>query len=146
MMKKLIPLALMVVLICSMASCDLTNDGTNSYTQAIFFTDDISVPDTLFVGEKSDSIKVHYELPYDCYTYQGPSYQIANDSTFIFYAQAIVTDDGTCSEYPTPKIGEDSFTFTITKEGKYYFKFLTGSDAEGNGVYETFTVPVVDEP
>lgn len=121
----------------TLLSCN--NDETNYHFESVPVLT-AEVPDEFYHNEYN-LITVAYELPASCYAYYYYDYQYEGASRIITPI-AIVNDDITCEE--TPREGRFTFRILATQTEPYILNFWQGEDVDGEPIYLTIEVPVID--
>ena len=136
-MKKI---ALILVLMTTIVGCSLDNGNNDTYTYSVLPIESYTLPETFKLGE-TYTIKLKYQKPTSCHSYQGIYY--AKDlNTRTIGIQAAVLDKQVCGT-EVPPVSEVSFNFQVTATGSYVFKFYKGKDADGKDLFENVEIQVV---
>lgn len=122
-MKKI---ALLLVLMTTFLSCSV-GDG-DTYTNYVLPVDSYTLPENLLTVNTSYEVKLKYQKPTACYTYEG-IYYYSEENTRTIGIYASVKNGESCSD-TTPPLSEVSFNFTPTAAGTYIFKFYKGNDVD----------------
>lgn len=134
-MKKIV---LFVVLITSFLGCSIDNDNT-SYAYNVLPIESYIVPAKFILGE-TYVIKLKYQKPTPCHSYQGIYYD-KNLNTRTIAIQTAVKNNQACTQ-DIPPIAEVSFNFTATNIGTYIFRFYKGKNTKGEDVFEDVEISV----
>ena len=132
-MKKTIILLLSIVLL---SSC--LDEVKNVSQPVILPIESYTVPTSFKFGE-SDTIKVKYLLPNNCFSFYSVYYQY-QDTTRIVAINSIQQLDAQCSEDEIEK--ETEFIVNPLQREDYLFRFYKGVDDEGKNIFEDVAVPV----
>ncbi|TWO33934.1 hypothetical protein E1J38_003935 [Seonamhaeicola sediminis] len=136
-MKRVIMLCLTLTLF---ASCSVDDDGIN-YSFEILPVESVDIPSEFVLGEVYP-ITISYFRPSTCYAFNEFYYlKELNERTVapINY----VFDRNDC-ENLTDELVEATFNFIVTSNGSYIFKFWQGEDSNGESLFLTIEVPVVE--
>lgn len=136
-MKKFIALALFLV---TFISCSTDNDLPN-YTYEVLPVASYTLPQSFKLGETYE-IKLKYQRPSGCYSFQGIYYD-KNLNIRTIAIQTAVNKDQVCTQVIPVEL-EVSFNFFVTNTGSYIFKFYKGEDANGVHIFEEVEVPVTN--
>lgn len=136
-MRKLLVICLTLIL----ASCSVDNEGPN-YSFEILTVEDVEIPETFTLGE-TYPITVSYYQPSSCHAF-SEFYYSKNENERIVAPINYVFEDDNC-EVLENELVENTFNFVVTGNGPYTFKFWQGEDADGEDLYLTIEVPVVEE-
>jgi hypothetical protein len=139
-MKKLLVLFLSILVF---SSCDLESDNP-SYHLEVLPVVSYEIPGTFVKGE-TYPIKLWYRLPTTCHGFNGIYYQKDATTTRTIGIHSYVLDRNDCqplSDELEPIVA--TFNFMVTSTGSYLFKFYKGKDEEGNPVFESVEIPVLD--
>lgn len=136
-MKKI---TLLLIFVLCTFGCSLNNDNNYNYEYKVLPILSYELPQELKLGETYE-IKLKYQKPTQCYSYQGIYYS-KSLNTRIIGIQSAVQSSLPCAEV-IPEESEVSFIFYVTSTGSYVFKFYKGLDADGKDIFEDVEVPVV---
>lgn len=137
-MKKLLLLSLSLLLFIS---CDTDDDYDNFYFE-ILPVKSVDIPEEFVMGEVYP-ITVTYEKPSNCYVYRNLYYAKENNQRTVAPIMTVY-ESNNCQ--PLVEFEEDvTFNFIVTSNGSYVFKFWQGEDENGEDLYLTIEVPVVQE-
>ena len=137
-MKKLLALSLALIL-C--ASCDLNDDNSGNYSFEILPVDSVDIPSEFVLGE-TYPITVTYLKPSTCHSFRE-FYYVKNLNERTVAPIMYVFENNNCETLDD--VTEDAtFNFIVTSNGSYIFKFWQGEDANGDDLYLTIEVPVID--
>lgn len=120
-------------------SCSVEEEPTYHYE--ILPVLSYEVPES-FVLNVPEPIKVYYQRPSSCHSFQGFYFDV-NGSQRTIAVQTIVSQSEQCTTYDN-NIQEASFTFTPKSLQTYLFNFFKGYDEEGNAIYDIIEIPVSD--
>ena len=137
-MKKLLLLSLSLLLFMS---CSTDNDEYNYYFE-ILPVESVDIPEEFVMGE-TYPITVTYNKPSSCYVYRNLYYAKENNQRTVAPIMTVYDNNNceTLEEYSEDAI----FNFIVTGNGSYVFKFWQGEDEEGEDIYLTIEVPVVEQ-
>lgn len=136
-MKKLLALSLTLVLF---VSCSLNNDAV-SYSFEILPVESVNIPSEFQLGE-TYPITVSYFKPSTCH-YFDRFYYKKNLNERIVAPITYVLEDNNCRTLENELV-EATFNFIVTSNGSYIFKFWQGEDSQGEPIYLTVEVPVIN--
>ena len=139
-MKKFKYLLIMIVaLSVTLSSCS-DDDDYHDYHLEYVGTKSADVPDEFIYGQ-TYRINVTIELPNSCYFYYNQYEYFYEGTSRLIYPIAHVDDGVPC----TPNITETTFSIPVQvlQEEPYIFKFYQGEDADGQDIFLTIEVPVV---
>lgn len=134
-MKKIAVFCLFIfTLACSV------DDGV-SYNLDILPVESVDIPETFQLGE-TYPITISFFRPSTCYSFKEFYYRKENNErtvapiTYVFEKNDCITleDD----------LVEATFNFIVTSNGSYIFKFWQGDDSQGEPIYLTIEVPVIE--
>jgi len=142
-MKKLkYLLILTVALALTVTSC--SNDDDNNYHD--YHLEYIGVvsadlPDEFIYGQ-TYRINVTIELPNSCYYFYNQYDYFYEGTSRLIYPIAHIDDNVPC----TPNITETTFSIPVQvlQNETYIFKFYQGKDTDGQDMFVTIEVPVVN--
>ncbi|WMI66582.1 hypothetical protein RBH94_05325 [Aestuariibaculum sp. YM273] len=136
-MKKLLLFSLSLLLF---VSCNTDDDYDNYYFE-ILPVKSVDIPEEFVMGE-TYPITVSYEKPSSCYVYRNLYYAKDNNQRTVAPIMTVY-DNNNCQ--PLVEFEEDvTFNFIVTSNGSYVFKFWQGEDENGEDLYLTIEVPVVE--
>lgn len=138
MMRKIIGIIL-ITLFCY--SCNL-DDGSEQLIFQVLPFETIELPQSFTLNE-TYTIPFTFYRPTDCHAYNGIiSNPNENERTLAISTYLI---NGSCTDYVVPEgLAENTFDFVVNYNYTYIFKVWKGKDEQGNDVYETIEVPVID--
>lgn len=138
MKKTLYALFTMLVLL-TVSSCDLGDDGPN-FNFVPLEVISVDIPETFDLNE-TYSIEVTYIQPDGCTFYEGFDFDKPELTTRNV---VVVGSQRTDQEVCTQEIREGSarFDFLVLYEETYLFRFWQGEDANGEQQYLEIEVPV----
>ncbi|MFH4969187.1 hypothetical protein V8G61_13360 [Gaetbulibacter sp. M240] len=134
-MKRFI---LFSVLILFFASC--STDDQPYYYREFMPVESVDIPEEFIMGEIYP-ITVRYYRPTTCYWFETFYYR--KDNNIRVVAPINVVGNENCEPLDNV-LTEDSFNFLVTSNGSYVFKFWQGEDSNGDDIYLTIEVPVVE--
>ncbi|MBD0831347.1 hypothetical protein [Aestuariibaculum sediminum] len=137
-MKKLLLLSLSLLLFIS---CDTDNDEYNYYFE-ILPVESVDIPEEFVLGE-TYPITVSYNKPTSCYVFRNLYY--AKDNNERTVAPIMTVYENNNCETLEDFTEDATFNFIVTSNGSYIFKFWQGEDENGDDIYLTYEVPVVEE-
>lgn len=135
-MKKLIAICFLI----SFMSCSLNDEG-ESYSFEILPVEVVDIPNEFQLGE-TYPITVSYFRPSTCYNFKEFYYLRENNERTVAPI-TYVFDRNDCQTLENELV-EATFNFVVTSNGSYIFKFWQGEDSEGDPIYLTIEVPVID--
>jgi hypothetical protein len=136
-MKKLLVICLTLIL----ASCSVDDDSVN-YSFDILPVESVDIPDEFTLGE-TYPITVSYFKPSSCHAFKE-FYYLKDNNERIVAPINYVFEENDCETLDSELV-ENTFNFIVTSNGSYIFKFWQGEDANGEDLYLTIEVPVVEE-
>jgi len=136
-MKKLLVICLTLIL----ASCSVDDDSVD-YSFDILPVESVDIPEEFTLGE-TYPITVSYFRPTSCHAFKE-FYYLKNNNERIVAPINYVFEESTCETLDSELV-ENTFNFIVTSNGSYIFKFWQGEDADGEDLYLTIEVPVVEE-
>ncbi|WP_306351348.1 hypothetical protein [Flavobacterium sp. '19STA2R22 D10 B1'] len=139
-MKKL---ALLVLFICTLAGCSLSNDDNPNFYLELNPVESATVPQSFTRGQ-SYQIKMLYKRPSTCHYFDGFYFQ-PNLETRTIAIQSKVLADNNCQELNEPPV-EVKFDFYVNSPiGTIYkFKFFNGVADNGENTFIIVEVPVTE--
>ncbi len=145
-MKKFIFVLLAAL---SLSSCSIDDDSSNiDYVLTPVVGNDL--PESFELG-KNYQVTIDYQLPSECYSFytldarrKGTTTPAERRTIYVGVISVIDYNNQTCDDTAEGDEGDSKFSILITEEGDYEFNFWTGEDEDGEPIYETVTVPVVD--
>lgn len=137
-MKKFTAFLLLTV---TLMSCSLDNNNSDIYLQEFLSIESYTVP-TVFILGKTYEIKLKYQKPTFCHTFQG-IYLNTESNIKTISIKTSVKNNQNCTEV-LPPISEVSFDFIATNSGPYTFKFYKGRDFNGLNLFEEVEIPVTN--
>jgi len=142
-MKKFTYLLIMFVgLALTLSSCSNDDDYHDYHLEYVAVTS-AEVPDEFIFGN-TYRIDVTIELPNSCYYYYNQYDYFYEGTSRLIYPIGHVDDGVAC----TPNIRETTFSIPVQvlQSEPYIFKFYQGEDADGQDIFLTIEVPVIDGP
>ena len=136
-MKKLLAL----LAIFTLAGCSLSDDETNFHFEFVPI-ESVVLPESFELNETYE-ISVSFLRPNDCYLFHDLAY--SRDQADLERTVAVVNTvfiDRPCAE--VTQISEVSFNFIALYQGTYTFRFWQGQGENGEDLYLTVEVPVVE--
>ena len=140
-MKKFNYLLVMIVaLAVTVTSCN-NDDDYHDYHLEYTNVKSADLPDEFIYG-RTYKIDVTIELPNSCYYYYNQYDYFYEGNSRLIYPIAHVDDGVPC----TPNIREITFSIPVQalQNETYVFKFYQGEDAEGQDMFLTIEVPVIE--
>ncbi|WP_034060091.1 hypothetical protein [Lacinutrix jangbogonensis] len=135
-MKKLIFLLVGLVLF----SCSSSDESLENYQEAIAI-ESVILP-TDFMTDETYEITVTYLRPTTCHAFNDIVYLKHNDQRVVHVIGTVFINNGNCTELNTEL--EASFNFKETVAGTYILKFWQGKDDNGEDIYLTEEITVVE--
>jgi len=132
---------LFILIALSLYSCSLSDDGTDTHTE-ILPVESAILPDE-FVLNNLHLIRLSYIRPSTCHAYNDIYYVANSNERTVAVVTTVFDSNDDCQEIST--VLEASFDFRATELGSYIFKFWQGTNDEGEDLYMTYEVPVVEE-
>ena len=132
---------MIVALTFTVTSCSDDDDvNDHEYHLEYIGTKSADVPDEFIFG-KTYRINVTIELPNSCYFFYNQYDYFYEGTARLIYPIAHVDDDIAC----TPNIRETTFSIPVQalQTEPYIFKFYQGEDADGQDIFLTIEVPVI---
>ena len=134
-MKKILFILLTLILF----SCSVEDDNLDTHFE-IIPVESAVLPDEFVLGNLH-LIQLTYIRPSTCHAYND-IYYVSESNERTVAVMTKIFDNGDCEEIST--VLEASFDFRATELGSYIFKFWKGTDDEGEDIYMTVEVPVVE--
>lgn len=138
-MKKIV---FICIIILNFWSCSVNDDSnTNNYYFEFIPIEDVTLPEVL----KLDSIyqiDVTYYRPSTCHNFHD-FYYLAEENERTVAVINIVSDNINCTPIESELV-EKSFDFKAVYDQTYIFKFWQGEDDNGDDIYLTYEIPVVN--
>lgn len=139
-MKKLVLLCMVAVSFLSCSDDDLNGD---TFHQELIPIDEASLPDE-FIYNQVYTITYTYRQPSTCHFFKDLYYDIQGDTRTVAVVSRVLDNNPGCEEL-TNEVIERSFNFICTKtSGSYFFEFWNGVNENGENVYITYEVPILD--
>ena len=135
-MKKILILLIGLVLF----SCSSSDDSVESYQEAMPLQT-VTLPDEFVIGETYE-ITVTYLRPTTCHAFNDIVYQRQNNQRVIHVIGTVFINNGNCTELNTEL--EANFNFKETIAGTYILKFWQGKDDNGDDIYLSEEITVVE--
>ncbi|WP_412987555.1 hypothetical protein [Pontimicrobium sp. IMCC45349] len=139
-MKKALFLFLIVT---TFWSCSIDDSGNSNYYFEILPIENATVP-LEFVYGQTYLIEYSYYRPSTCHFYNDLYYvPNENERTIAVINTVFEEYEGDCTPLEDELINQ-SFTFVVNQpNGHYLFKFWQGHDENGDDIFLTFEIPVV---
>lgn len=136
-MKRFIVLSFMLLLFGACSS----DDDTVNFNFEILPIESVDIPDEFELGEVYP-ITISYLKPTTCHAFNELYYlKETNERTVAVIDY--VFDRNDCETLENEMV-ETTFNFIVNSNGSYIFKFWQGEDDQGEDVYLTIEVPVID--
>ena len=135
-MKKI--LILLISLISF--SCSSSDDSLESYPDPMP-VESVDLPNEFISGE-TYNINITYLRPTTCHAFNDIIYQKNDNERIIHVFGTYFLSNGNCTELNAEL--EASFSFKETLAGTYILKFWQGEDDNGEDIYLTEEITVVD--
>ena len=135
-MKKI----LCILLVITLYSCGLSDDSLDQRFEIIPVESAI-VPEEFILGNIY-RIDLTYIRPTTCHAYNNIYFIPDGNERTIAVINTVFEGNGNCEAIDTEL--EASFDFKALEEGSYIFKFWKGMDVEGQDIYETIEIPVIE--
>ena len=135
-MKKLI---FYCAFLCILTSCSLSEDDPK-YHFEILPIESVEIPNEFTLGE-TYPITVSYYKPSSCYAFNDFYYSSELNERTIAVINTVY-DDQACTQ--ALELTDATFNFMVNNNGSYIFKFWQGEDDNGEDIYYTVEVPVVE--
>lgn len=137
-MRRIIGI-LLITLFCY--SCNL-DDGTNQVTFELLPFETIELPQSFTLNE-TYTIPFTFYRPTNCHAFNGIISNPSENERTLVISSFIA--NSSCTDYIAPDgLAENSFEFVVNYNYTYIFKIWKGKDDQGNDIYETIEVPVID--
>jgi hypothetical protein len=138
MMKYFI---LIVVIFVSVTSCS-TDDAANFYFDFVAVDSVSEIPEA-FIVNQPDTLQVSYLRPSSCHGFDGFDIDKDGDIREITIITKVVEQSNGC-----PDLENDLRTapliFNPEEAGEVQLKFFNGEDVDGNPIFLTFNVPIIE--
>ena len=140
-MKNFKYLLIMIVALTVSVSCNDDDDNYHEYHLEYVNVTSEDLPE-VFVYGQTYRINFTAELPNSCYFNYNQYDYIYEGTARLIYPIAHVDDDVAC----TPNIRETTYTIPVQalQSEPYIFKFYQGEDADGQDIFLTIEVPVIE--
>ncbi|RED48891.1 hypothetical protein [Seonamhaeicola aphaedonensis] len=136
-MKRVIMLCLTLLLF---TACSVNDDDVN-YSFEILPVESVDIPSEFVLGEVYP-ITISYFRPSTCYAFNDFYYQKELNERTVAPVN-YVFDRNDCKNL-NDELVEATFNFIVTSNGSYLFKFWQGEDSNGESIFLTVEVPVVE--
>ncbi len=138
-MKKLF---FICITILTFWSCSVDDDSNNvNYNFEFIPIEDVVIPEE-FVLDSVYQIEVTYYRPSNCHSFHD-FYYVAEENERTVAVINLVNDDSDC-EPLEDELVEKSFDFKAVYDQTYIFKFWQGEEDNGEDIFLTYEIPVVD--
>ena len=140
-MKKLL---LFFFALVTLSSCSINDDDEpqNNILYAYAAIDEVVMPDAFVLGEEYE-IKITYTNPSPCHEMFGFEYVPENQTHYFGIVSSFNPNDPLCSD-EVGSTEEYVWKFRANRNEKYIFKFWTGIDSNGEAVFLTREVEVLE--
>ena len=135
-MKKLLVLLIGLTLF----SCNSADDPLDDYQEAMPI-ESVTLPQEFIVNEEYD-ITLTYLRPTTCHAFNNILLQKHDNERNFYVIGTVFQSNGNCTELNAEL--EASFNFNPTIAGSYIFKFWQGEDDNGEDIYLTEEITVVE--
>lgn len=135
-MKKGLTLLIGLTIFC----CSPSNDSLESYQEALPI-ESADLPDEIRVNEDYE-IALSYLRPTTCHAFNDILLQKNDNQGTVYVIGTVFQSNGNCTELNTEL--EASFSFKATQIGSYIFKFWQGQDDNGEDIYLSIEVSVIE--
>lgn len=129
------------LMITTIFSCSLGDDDYIEYNFEFLPIESVEIPSSFTLGETYE-IGVSYYRPSTCH-YFHDFYFLAEGFERTIAIIDIVYNNDDCNAL-TDQLVERTFTFHVSYDQTYVFKFWQGEDENGEDVYLTYEIPVVE--
>lgn len=137
-MKKII---IILVAFCAIVSCS-TDDAPNFYFDLVAVDSVLDVPESFTVNQ-SDTLQVAYLRPSNCHGFNGFNVVKNENEREITVITRVVDNDNGCSDLEND-LRIAPLVFNPSEEGEVILNFFNGNDADGNPIFLTFNVPILE--
>jgi hypothetical protein len=123
--------------------CSDDDDNDHDYHLEYVNVTSADLPDEFIYGN-TYRINVTIELPNSCYYFYNQYDYFYEGNSRLIYPIGHVDDGVAC----TPNITETTFSIPVQalQNETYIFKFYQGEDADGQDLFLTIEVPVIQDP
>ncbi|MEJ6791665.1 MAG: hypothetical protein QNK89_02720 [Lacinutrix sp.] len=135
-MKKLLVLLISLTIL----SCSTNDDSLETYQEAMP-VESVTLPEEFIVNEDYE-VTLTYLRPTTCHAFNDILLQKHNNQGNVYVIGTVFQSNGDCTELNSEL--EVSFNFKATQIGTYTFKFWQGENDNGEEIYSTVEVPVVE--
>ncbi|MDB9960825.1 hypothetical protein OAD62_01890 [Oceanihabitans sp.] len=135
-MKKIIFILFAFILF----SCSVEDDNLDTHFE-IIPVESAVLPDEFVLGNLH-LITLTYLRQSTCHAYNDIYYVADSNERTVAVINIVFDSNGNCEEISDEL--EASFNFRATDPGSYIFKFWQGTDDDGEDLYLTVEVPVVE--
>jgi len=101
------------------------------------------LPDRFIRGETVE-ITVSYLRPSSCHSFSGFELEGTENERTVAIINVVIDDNTVCENLRESDLRSESFTFMVGLQNTYIFKFWQGKDAEGNNIFLTKEINVVE--
>ena len=136
-MKRII---FICITILTFLSCSIDDDSI-SYNFEFIPIEDVVIPEA-FVLDSIYQIDVSYYRPTTCHGFHD-FYYVAEENQRTVAVINIVYDGSNCDTLENQLV-EKTFDFKVVYNHTYVFKFWQGEDENGEDVFLTYEIPVIE--
>lgn len=137
-MKKIVSLLAFVALL---TGCSV-DDAPNFYFDFLAVDSITEVPE-VFTVNQTDTINVSYIRPTNCHGFDGFNVVKNDNEREITIITKVVQQDSGCPEIVND-VRTAPLVFKPREAGEVILKFFNGNDADGNPIFLTFNVPILE--
>ena len=121
-------------------SCSIDSDYSPTFYLEVLPIESVNMLQEIVLGETYE-IEITYNRPNGCYFFNDFFYQTNENERTIAVINTVYTNID-CVQADEPM--EVFFTFPVTSNSTYVFKFFQGKDESGDDQYYILEVPVVE--
>ena len=119
-----------------------TDDSPNFYFDFLAAENIVDVPEAFTVNQ-TDTINVSYLRPTNCHGFDGFNVVTNDNEREITIITKVVQQDSGCPAI-TNDVRVASLVFKPAAAGEVILKFFNGNDPDGNPIFLTFNVPILE--
>ncbi|OED44864.1 hypothetical protein AB832_01765 [Flavobacteriaceae bacterium (ex Bugula neritina AB1)] len=139
-MKRILIITMLILSTC-FTSCLGDDDGVRFFYELVP-VEQVDIPEE-FKRNETFKITVSYYRPTDCHSFSGFDYnRLGNERTVSVVN--VVLESGNCEDLQKTDLIDSSFNFIVGSEDSYVFRFWQGRDDQGENLFLTKEVPVVE--
>ena len=137
-MKKIVTI---LGILAALVSCS-TDDAPNFFFDFVAIESVAEIPE-VFIVNQSDTIQVSYIRPTNCHGFDGFNIVKNDTEREITIITKVVEQDSGCPDLEND-IRTAPLVFNPREAGEVTLHFFNGNDADGNPIFLTFNVPILE--